>query len=86
MGQRTIGAEPRGYGEAEGGIGAQLRVNIGEELADDVVAIADDLFEFWRRWWCGEWLTEIGFTGNGADGFRAVPGVIGGVGLADVND
>lgn len=46
MGKSPFGATPCGDGDTEGCAGFELRMDVSEEAGDDVVAIANDFFEF----------------------------------------
>ena len=47
MGKIAVFAAPGRYGDAQWGIGTELWLDILEEFANNVVAVADDFFELW---------------------------------------
>ena len=46
VGEATVVASPRRDGDAEGCAGFELRMDVFEKAGDDVIAVADDFFEF----------------------------------------
>ncbi len=46
MGKSAVGRLPGGNGDTEGCAGLELRVDVAQEGRDDVIAIANDFFEF----------------------------------------
>jgi hypothetical protein len=46
VGEVTVAATPGRNGDAEGCAGPELRMDVFEKAGDDVIAVADDFFEF----------------------------------------